>query len=281
MHRRRLRLGAHVYLIVLVLLYVVPIWLMIVTSARGAEGGIFRDWQPFRLEALVPYQLDLSGYAQIFEEDAVFRTALVNTLIVCTVVIVVGTAINLLAGFTFAYFEFRGRNVLFVICLVTFMVPFEGIVIPLLSMMQGLRLVDTLQAVILPTVASGFLIFLFRQFFLGIPHDLREAAMIDGAGTMRILLRIYVPLSRPVIITSCIVLFIAQWQALFLPLVLLRSRENWLVQLALSSMQGTTQLQTWGTVLAGATVILIIPIVLIAPFMRYFKLSLFEGGSRG
>ena len=105
--------------------------------------------------------------------------------------------------------------------------------------------------------------------------------MIDGASTLRILTRIYVPLSRPLIITSCIVLFIAQWQALFLPLVLLRSRENWLVQLALASMQGTTQLQSWGTVLAGAAVILIIPILLIAPFMRYFRVSLFEGTSRG
>lgn len=281
MRRRRVRIAAHVFLIVVVLAYLVPIWLMAVTSVRSPEGGVFRDWQPFRFEAMLPYQLDLTGYTQIFADGAIFRTALFNTLVVCTVAIVVGTVFNLLAGFTFAYFDFPGRRLLFIICLVTFMVPFEGIVIPLLSMMQGLDLVDTLTAVILPTVASGFLVFMFRQFFLGVPRDLREAAMIDGAGTMRILLKIYLPLSRPLIITSCIVLFISQWQALFLPLVLLRSRDNWLVQLALSSMQGTTQLPSWGPVLAGAVVVLVIPIVLVAPFMRYFKLSLFEGTTRG
>jgi multiple sugar transport system permease protein len=281
MHKRRLRLGAHVYLMIVVLLYIVPIWLMVVTSLRNSKGGVFRDWQPFRLAAMVPYQFDTSGYQQIFADGAIFRTSLVNTIVVCVVVLIVGTVINLLAGFTFAYFDFPGRRVLFVICLVTFMVPFEGIVIPLLSMMQGLRLVDTLAAVMLPTIASGFLIFMFRQFFLGIPLELSEAAMIDGASTIRILLWIYVPLSVPLIITSCIVLFITQWQALFLPLVLLRSHENWLVQLALASMQGTTQMPTWGSVLAGGTVILVIPIILIAPFMRYFKLSLFEGANRG
>ena len=275
------RIVAHVFLIVIVLAYVVPVWLMVVTSVRSSTGGVFRDWQPFTIDAFIPYQFDLSGYQQIFAEGAAFRTSLVNTLIVCAIVLVVGTIINLLAGFTFAYFDFPGRNWIFVVCLITFMVPFEAIVIPLLSMMQGLRLVDTLAAVILPTVASGFLIFMFRQYYLGIPRDLREAAMIDGAGTLRILWRIYVPLSKPLIITSCIVLFIAQWQALFLPLVLLRSRDNWLVQLALSSMQGTTQLPTWGPVLAGAVVVLVIPVVLIAPFMRYFRLSLLEGATRG
>lgn len=281
MRRRTRGAVAHTYLILLVLAYLVPIWLMVVTSLRRPEGGVFRDWQPFRWSALVPYELNWSGYLTVLSEGSIFRAALVNTLVVCAVTVVVGTVINLLAGFAFAYFDFPARGPIFVVTLVTFMVPFEAIVIPILSMMQRLDLVNTLAAVVLPTLANGFIIFMFRQFYLGIPRELREAAMIDGASSLGVLRRIYLPLSLPLVITSCIVLFISQWQAFFLPLVVLRSRDNWVVQLSLSSLQGTTQLPSWGPVLAGGVIVLLIPILLIAPFMRHFKLSLLEGSTRG
>jgi ABC-type glycerol-3-phosphate transport system permease component len=265
----------------MVAVYAVPIWLMIVTSLRSPVGGVFRDWSPFKLRAFIPYGPDFDGYTKLFQEGSVFAPALVNTLVVCLVTVVVGCLINMLAGFAFAYFDFRGKGLLFVLTLVTFMVPFEAIVIPTLSIMQRLQLVDTLAAVILPTLANGFLVFMFRQFYRGIPRDLREAAMIDGATLWTIIWRIYLPLSRPLMVTAAIVLFIAQWQALFLPLAVLRSQENWVLQLSLASLQGTTQLPSWGPVLAGAVITLLIPIVLVAPFMRYFKVSLLEGSTRG
>jgi putative chitobiose transport system permease protein len=281
MRKRKSQAVAHTWLIVMVLVYIVPIWLMIVTSMRSPQGGVFRDWSPFKWQAFIPYDPDFSGYATLFGEGSVFPQSLLNTLIVCTVTVVVGTIVSLLAGFTFAYFDFPGSTFLFTVCLITFMVPFEAIVIPTLSIMQRLNLVDTLAAVILPTLANGFLIFMFRQFYKGIPKDLREAAMIDGASLWTILRRIYLPLSRPLMVTSAIVLFIAQWQALFLPLAVLRSRENWVLQLSLAALQGTIQLPSWGPVLAGGVITLLIPIVLVAPFMRYFKVSLLDGSTRG
>jgi ABC-type glycerol-3-phosphate transport system permease component len=281
MRKRGQRTAAHIWLIVMVAVYAIPIWLMIVTSLRSPVGGVFRDWSPFKLQAFVPYAPDFDGYAKLFQEGSVFASALVNTLVVCLVTVVVGCIVNLLAGFVFAYFDFRAKGPLFVLTLITFMVPFEAIVIPTLSIMQKLSLIDTLPAVILPTLANGFLVFMFRQFYRGIPRDLREAAMIDGASLWTILWRIYLPLSRPLMVTAAIVLFIAQWQALFLPLAVLRSQENWVLQLALASLQGTTQLPSWGPVLAGATITLAIPIILVAPFMRYFKVSLLDGSTRG
>ena len=281
MRKRKSQAVAHIWLVIMVLIYVVPIWLMIVTSFRSPVGGVFRDWSPFKIQAFVPYSPDFSGYTSLFAAGSVFRQALVNTLIVCAVTVVVGTIVNLLAGFAFAYFDFKGKNVLFTISLITFAVPFEAIVIPTLSIMQNLSLVDTLAAVILPTIASGFLVFMFRQFYRGIPHDLREAAMIDGASLFSIMWHIYLPLSRPLIVTSSIVLFIAQWQALFLPLAVLRSQSNWVLQLALASLQGTIQLPSWGPVLAGGVITLLIPLVLVAPFMRHFRLSLLDGSTRG
>lgn len=281
MRRRRARTVAHLWLIGMSLAYIIPTWLMIVTSLRQPEGGIFRDWSPFRLRALVPYDPDFSPYIQLFSDGAVFGPALLNTLLVCVVTVVVGTAVNMLAGFAFAYFEFPGRNQLFAVSLVTFMVPFEAIVIPILIIMQKLNLVDSLIAVLLPSLASGFVVFMFRQFYLGIPKDLREAARVDGAGLMSILWRIYVPLSRPLMVTSAIILFIAQWQAFFLPLVVLRTPSNWVAQLALASLQGTVELPSWGPVLAAGVIMLVLPVILVAPFMRYFKLSLLDGATRG
>lgn len=280
MRRYRSQVVAHAWLVLMVLVYVVPIWLMIVTSVRSPDGGVFRDWNPFKLRALVPYHPDFAPYRQLFANGSEFRTALLNTLFVCLITVVGGTVVNLLAGFAFAYFEFPVRGVIFAVCLITFMVPFEAVVIPLLIMMQRLNLVDTLTAVILPTIASGFLVFMFRQFYRGIPHDLREAAMIDGANLRQILWRIYLPLSRPLMVTAAIVLFIAQWQAFFLPLVVLQSPSNWVAQLALASLQGTVQLPSWGPVLAGGVIMLVVPIVLVAPFMRYFKVSILDGSAR-
>lgn len=282
MRRRSSQAVAHTWLVIVVLVYIVPILLMIVTSFRSPTGGgVFRDWSPFSFKAFIPYSPDLDGYRQLFAAGSQFPQALLNTLIVCAITVVVGTTLNMLAGFAFAYFDFRASGVLFVLLLITFMVPFEAIVIPTLSIMQGLNLVDTLSAVILPTIANGFLVFMFRQFYRGIPTDLRQAAMIDGANLATIIWRIYLPLSRPLMVTSAIVLFIAQWQALFLPLVVLRSPSNWVLQLALSSLQGTIQLPSWGPVLAAAVISLVIPLVLVAPFMRFFRLSLLDGATRG
>lgn len=281
MRKRRSQAVAHTWLVLLVFIYVGPIWLMIVTSLRSPTGGVFRDWSPFRLRALVPDHPDFDPYRQLFANGSEFRTALLNTLFVCLVTVVAGTAVNMLAGFAFAYFEFPARAAVFAICLITFMVPFEAVVIPILIMMQRLNLVDTLTAVILPTIASGFLVFMFRQFYRGIPHDLREAAMIDGANLWKIIWRIYLPLSRPLMVTAAIVLFIAQWQAFFLPLVVLQTPSNWVAQLALASLQGTVQLPSWGPVLAGGVIMLAVPIILVAPFMRYFKVSILDGSARG
>ncbi len=281
MRNRGSQVVGHTWLIIMALIYSVPIWLMVVTSLRKPTGGIFRDWSPFALKALVPYSPDFGAYGDLFSNGSFFGTALLNTLIVCAVTVAAGSAVNMMAAFAFAYFDFPIRGPFFALCLVTFMVPFEAIVIPVLIIMQRLNLVDTLVAVILPTIANGFVVFMFRQFYSGVPRDLREAAMIDGAGLWKIMWQIYLPLSRPLMVTAAIVLFIAQWQSFFLPLVVLRSPSNWVAQLALASLQGTVQLPSWGPVLAGGVIMTAIPIILVAPFMRYFELSLFDGATRG
>src|ERR1700709_1616350 len=137
MRRRSSQAVAHTWLIIVALVYLLPILLMIVTSFRSPTGGgVFRDWSPFNFKAFIPYSPDFDGYRQLFAAGSEFPQALLNTLIVCAITVVVGTTLNMLAGFAFAYFDFRASGVLFLLLLITFMVPFEAIVIPTLSIMQ-------------------------------------------------------------------------------------------------------------------------------------------------
>src|SRR5213083_469475 len=144
--------------------------------------------------------------------------------------VTLGVFVNSLAGFAFAVFEFPFKRALFVVVLLSFMMPFESIVIPLYTLMRGLGWTDTYAALILPEAAGGLVIFLFRQFFAGIPKEIYEAARLDGASWWQIYLRMTLPLSGPTIATASLLIFIHQWDAFFWPLVAASSAELAVVQ---------------------------------------------------
>src|ERR1019366_156615 len=139
-----------------------------------------------------------------------------------------------MAGFAFAVFRFPLRRLLFVLVLASFMMPLESIVMPLYTLMRFLGWTDTWQALILPEVASGLAIFLFRQFFAAIPRDLYEAARIDGASWWQIYWRLVLPLSGPTIATAALMQFVAQWDAFFWPIVAASAPEMTMVQVAIA-----------------------------------------------
>ncbi|MFM8426295.1 MAG: carbohydrate ABC transporter permease, partial [Chloroflexota bacterium] len=126
--------------------------------------------------------------------------------------------INLLAGFAFATFDFKGKNLLFGLVLFTFMVPIEVTIIPQYLQMKTLGWINTWQGLFIPGLANSMVIFLFRQFFSEIPKDLLDAARVDGASWLRILFLIVVPISKPVLIGAGMVLFISTWNSFFWPL---------------------------------------------------------------
>ena len=148
--------------------------------------------------------------------------------------VIVGLLISAMAGFAFAKFEFRGKNVLFVIVLLTFMIPVEVIIIPLYVIVRDWGWVNTWFGLFIPGIANGLVIFMFRQFFADIPQEILDAARVDGASWPRILFQLIVPISMPAIISGALVLFLASWNSFFWPLVVAPAPDYRVVQVAVS-----------------------------------------------
>lgn len=190
--------------------------------------------------------------------------------IVASVLATIGTLITgALAAFAFSRFEFFGKGVLFYVVLATMMVPGQVLLIPNFLILSGLGWLDTYAALVVPWLASVFTIFLMRQFFLGIPNDLWDAAQIDGASHFRYLWQVVVPLSKPVFITSGIFSFLNNWNSLLWPIVVTSSpnMRTLMVGLQTFNEEGSINFH----LLMAASTMAIMPVVLIFFLMqRYF-----------
>jgi ABC-type glycerol-3-phosphate transport system permease component len=249
-------------LIALVLL--LPLVWLVVSSLRP-PADIFAHGSRLGWGMLIPDRLTLENYTSLIGTG--FPRAVGNSLFVALTTMVIGVIINAAAGFAFAVFDFRFKNVIFAFVLAAAMMPFEAIVIPLYILVQSLGLIDTYAALILPDLANGFVIFMFRQFFAGLPRELYEAARVDGASWGHIWLKIALPISWPVVLTGGIMLFMHQFEAFFWPLVAAPSPEHTLVQVAIArniSLEGTE----WGRLFSSTT---LAGLVALVPFLLFQK----------
>lgn len=249
MKHRILAIARYAALVLIATALLLPIYWLIMSSFRPADD-IFRYAGTFSLETLVPRRLTLVNFQQILAGN--FPRALFNSLFVCLATVALGVLINSMAGFAFAVFEFPLKRALFVIVLLSFMMPFESIVIPLYTLMRTLHWTDTYAALILPEVAGGLIIFLFRQFFAGIPKEIYEAARVDGASWWQIYWQMTMPLSGPTIATASLMMFIHQWDAFFWPLVATSSADLAVVQVAIARNM-TLEQANWGALFASAS----------------------------
>ena len=269
------RVLVHLGYLLVALVFVFPLWWALSSSLRPVDD-VFRYTSPFSLKALYPSEPTLAAYREIFAGKG-FGRAILNTFLVSAATVVGGIAVAALAGFAFARIEFPGRRVLFVLTVVTFMVPFEGIAIPLYDLMGSLGWTDTYAALIAPGVANGVAIFLFRQFFAEIPQDLVDAARLDGAGWLTVLVQIFLPLSKPVAIGASLLLFLFQWESFLWPLIAVRSEQYKVVQVALGDFQ--LQFQTlWDQLFAASVVAAAIPLLILLPLQGYYVRSLVGTG---
>jgi multiple sugar transport system permease protein len=182
-----------------------------------------------------------------------------NSLIVATSITALQLLTSSLAAFAFARLRFRGRNQLFLLYLATLMIPFQVTMLPNFILMRFLNWFDTYQALILPPAFSAFSTFLLRQYFLGIPLDLDEAARIDGAGSFRIWWQIVLPLSGPVLAALTIFVFLNNWNDFLWPLVVTNSLEMRTLPVGLSTLQGQYSVR-WNLLMAGS-VIAMLPVL--------------------
>lgn len=190
-----------------------------------------------------------------------FLLAFANSTLVALAVTALQIITSALAGYALARFQFWGRQGVLLIVLATLVIPFQLLVIPVFLVLKWGNLINTYGALILPTAANGFGIFLMRQYFQTIPIELEEAAAIDGANRWQILWQVMLPLARPALVTLFLFTFIGEWNDLFKPLVFTTRPELRTVQLALAEFQEQFT-NNWSLMMA-AVVIATVPVVVL------------------
>ena len=226
--------------------------------------------------AALPSSLDWHNYSQAWNGSP-FGRWLINSTIVSATCVVSNLVLCSLAGYAFARLRFPGSRIAFIAILATLMVPFQVVMIPTLIIVKHLGLVDTLPALIVPNLVTPFGIYLLRQFFVTLPVELEEAALIDGAGRLRILRSILLPLMGPPLSTVAVLTFLAVWNDFLWPLVVTASPNTMTIQLGLATFQ-SQHFTNW-PVLMAATLMSQLPVMLLFLFgQRFFVSSIANTG---
>ncbi len=254
-----------------------PLWWVLASSLR--PGNTYVNYtSPLSWRAFIPVGGDFTNYRNLLAGP--FVLGLVNSLVVAGATIVLGLAIAIPAAYALATIDFPGKNLVFSFIILVAMVPFDAIAIPLSGLFQEWGLSDSYAGLVLPALANGFAIFVLRQFFLGIPRELFDAAEVDGVGRFKALWYIVLPLSRPAMIGAAMMLFLSQWAAYLWPLLIGTSPEKQLAPIALANLS-TMFTVDLGQILAGAFVLSIIPMILLLFFQKQYTESLSTTGLKG
>ncbi len=227
---------------------------------------------------VVQLDLTLENYARLFADIPIFRYFL-NSLLVATVATMGQVVVSALAGYAFARFSFRGRDVVFFLILVTMMVPPQVNIIPLFFLMRELHLINTYWALILPAMFGGFGIFMMRQYFLSFPKDLEEAARIDGCNYFQTFVRVVMPLALPIVATLGIFTFVTTWNSFMWPLISTNTEAMRTLPVGLAIYKGSfRELTQWGELLACATICTIPVVGVFILGKKYFINDILLGG---
>ncbi len=228
---------------------------------------------------IIPSRLSLENLREVMRIIPIFRY-LLNTAYLA----VVGTALQLLiasmAAYAFARLNFPGRDTIFFLFLGTMMIPGAVTMIPTFIIMKVFGWMDSYNAIIIPSMASAFGTFLLRQFFLTIPNELEDAARIDGAGRVRFYLTILLPLSIPAMVTLGIFNFLGRWNAFMWPLLILRTKTKFPIQLGLAMFRSEWTQSTH--LMMTATTISVIPLLIVfVAAQKYFVQGVVLSGLKG
>ena len=239
-----------------------PVYWMFATAVRPKDEIFSGN------AGLMPSSFVWSNFAEAIDRMPFLHWA-ANSLVIAVIAVAITVTLNLLCGYAFAKFRFAGRNILFIAVLSALMIPVQVILVPLFLVISELGLLNDYWGVILPRAAEAFGIFMVRQFMVAIPDELIEAARIDGAGELKIFLRIVVPLCKPIIAVLVIFTFMWRWNDFALPLVVLMDQESYTVQLGLNILKGQYNTE-WTNIMAIALLSLMPMLINFAFFQRYF-----------
>ena len=253
---------------VLALLWLLPLAYAVWTAFHPAEYST-------RFELLAPLTLDNFRNAWA---AAPFARYFLNTTLLVTMILCVQLVLSTLAAYSFARYEFRGKNIAFSLVLVQLMIMPDILLVENYKTMSQLGLVDTLLAIGLPYFASAFAIFLLRQTFMGIPKELDEAARVEGASDMQVLWRVYVPLARPVYTAFALVSISFHWNNFLWPLIITNSVNARQLTVGLQIFSSTDQGVDW-SIITAATLMTSAPLLIaFLLFQRQFVQSFMRAG---
>lgn len=228
---------------------------------------------------LFPQVWQLGNYIEVLN-IVPLGTQLINTVIVTAGVVLGWVFTSVLAGYAFARMEFPGRDLLFFLYLGTLMVPFAVIIVPMYRIMVAFGWVDKLVALIVPWIFTAYGTFLLRQAFMGLPRDLEEAAMIDGAGRWGILFRIAMPLVGPTIATLATFGFLYAWNSFLWPLIIISNPANKVVSQGLVDLQALYAARV-DLIMAGSTLAVLPTLLAFLLAQRYFIAGVATSGLAG
>jgi len=257
--------------------FLFPVVIMLVSSFKPDDALIMRHMSSGM--AFVPTEVSLQNYRDVFANVA-FLKALRNSVAIVGSIVVIGLFVNSLIAYGLARFRFRGRALLVSVVIALIIIPFESIAVPLLLVVNRFGWLDTLYVQAIPFIADAFSIFLFYQFFIQVPRDLEEAAVVDGASRFRVYWSVVLPLSRPIIATVTILLFLRHWGQLLWPVMVARSVEVRPLTVAMQQFFGQ-QPREWGQIMAFAAMITIPVLIVYLLFNRWFVQSIASSGVKG
>ena len=268
------QIGWHLFLVVVVFPLLMPIVFAISNSFKTMQEAFNTVFQ------VIPLHPTLENYRHVFDKLPFVKITL-NTFLIASTVTIFKTITGLLAAYAFVYFRFKGKGFLYFIMLSTLFIPFTVTMIPNYLLISKIGLRDRIWGVALPQLADVLGIFLLRQAMRGIPLALIEAARMENIRHMKIMRDIVIPLVRPSIISTGIIFFINSWNEYVWPVLILKSKENYTLSLALQmyiSAEGGTE---FTIAMAVSVLTMLIPLVLYIIFQRYIINTFAASGLKG
>ncbi|HZC59932.1 MAG TPA: carbohydrate ABC transporter permease [Chthoniobacterales bacterium] len=272
----RSQIGRVVYdvcAIVVCLVFLIPV-LWAVLSAFQPPRSLFVFPPNFD-----PRWFSLQNFRAVFATGDVPRYAL-NSFIVATSSSLITIVASSMAGFALAKYHFLGRQFIFMVIISVLLIPLQVLMVPVFLILKTLGWINSLIGIIIPPAATATGTFMMRQYIVGIPDELLEAARIDGASDWRIYCRIILPLSAPALGAVGILSFTWRWNDYLWPLIVINNQQNYTLQLSLANLVGTNTVE-WGTLLAYATLAMLPVLVVFICFQRYFLKGSLTGAVKG
>lgn len=202
---------------------------------------------------------------------------LFNSLFVAICYTILSVLISSMAGYALVKYRFKGRNALFMVIMVTMMIPAESMYIPLFTMMNKIGWANTYSSVIIPPLANAFGLFLMRQNFSSFPTSLIEAARIDGYNEMQIFWRIVMPNMKPAVAALGIYMFNSAWNNFMWPLIILNGKKMYTFPVALAMLEGNQRSVDFGTIMLGASLTTLPIMIIFLMFQRHFIAGVMGG----